>query len=125
MTISDGGRITAANGDKGTFGGHAKVSDSGQDVSGNQTYPDHGPAQPMTVKSLNVLVVVCSADRTEATVHGQATIDGSGSFFYRIRLKDGGEPGKGVDAYGILLANGYFSGDQTLEAGNVQITVHE
>lgn len=125
VTISDGGRITAANGDKATFGGNAKVSSSGEDVSGEQQYIDHGPVQPLNVHSISVLAVVCSADRTEATLFGQATIDGDGSHFYRIRVRDGGEPGRGVDQYGILLSTGYFSGDQTLEGGNVQITVHE
>jgi hypothetical protein len=57
----------------------------------------------------------------EASIYGQATIDGAGSFFYRIKVQDLGEPGFGHDTYWILLANGYTSGDQTLEDGNVQI----
>lgn len=124
VTISNGGQITANNGDKATFGGHALVSSSGEEVSGQQEYQDHGPVQPMNVHSINVLATACSVDRTEATIFGEATIDGSGSFDYRIRVKDAGEPGTN-DQYGILLSNGYFSGDQTLEGGNVQITVHE
>jgi hypothetical protein len=123
-TISDGGRIIAANGDKATFGGHAKVPESGT-PDGQQHYRDHGPAQEMTVKSINVLAVVCSADRKQAEIFGQATVDGSGSFDYRIQVNDNGEPGKGVDKYWIQLSNGYDSGQQTLRAGNVQITVHE
>ncbi|HEV8597658.1 MAG TPA: SBBP repeat-containing protein [Candidatus Dormibacteraeota bacterium] len=125
VTISNGARITTLSGDTATFGGNAKVSSSSEEVRGEQQYTDHGPVQPLRVHSINVLAVVCSADRTEATLFGQATIDGSGSHFYRIRVKDGGEPGVGVDMYGILLETGYFSGDQTLEGGNVQITVHE
>lgn len=78
VTIASGGRITAANEDKATFGGHAKLSAAGG-PGGQQTYQDHGPAQPMTVKSINVLAVVCSADRTQADIYGQATIDGAGS----------------------------------------------
>ena len=58
---------------------------------------------------------------TEASIYGHATIDGAGSFFYRISVKDLGEPGVGQDTYGILLGNGYASGEQTLEGGNVQI----
>jgi hypothetical protein len=34
--------------------------------------------------SLNVLAVTCSEDRKQATVFGQARIDGEGSHFYRI-----------------------------------------
>jgi hypothetical protein len=119
IIISDGGRITALNGDTATFGGNARASAMGQ-TSGQQVYQDHGPVQPQTVKSLNVLAVVCEGS-TQASIYGQATIDGSGSFFYRINVRDVAEPGAGVDTYWILLQNGYTSGQQTLEGGNVQI----
>jgi hypothetical protein len=123
VTISEGGGIVAANGDRATFGGNAKVLSPTQ-VNGPQEYQDHGPAQPANVHG-NVLAVTCSADRTAADIFGQATVDGAGSFDYRIRVFDGGEPGRGIDEYGILVANGYASGDQTLTNGNVQIQVHE
>jgi len=117
--IADGGLITALNGDKATFGGNARSSATGQ-TSGQQTYQDQGPAQPLTVKSLSVLAIVCEGT-TQASIFGQATINGAGSFFYRINVKDVGEPGVGRDTYWILLQNGYNSGQQTLEGGNVQI----
>jgi hypothetical protein len=74
----------------------------------------------MNVHSINVLAVVCTELPLQASIYGTATIDGSGSFFYRIQVTDLGEPGTS-DVYGILLSNGYFSGDQTLEGGNIQI----
>jgi len=116
IKINDGGRITALNGDKATFGGNARSSATGQ-TSGQQVYQDQGPAQPLTVNALSVLAIVCEGT-TQASIYGQATINGSGSFFYRI---DVGEPGVGRDTYSILLQNGYSSGQQTLEGGNVQI----
>jgi len=116
IKISNGGRITALNGDKATFAGNARSSATGQ-TSGQQTYQDQGPAQPLTVNALSVLAIVCEGT-TQASIYGQATINGSGSFFYRI---DVGEPGVGRDTYWILLQNGYNSGQQTLEGGNVQI----
>jgi hypothetical protein len=119
IRISDGGRITALNGDTATFGGNARASATGQ-ASGEQVYQDHGPAQPLTVKSLTVLVLVCEAPR-QASIYGQASINGSGSSFYRINVQDLAEPGTGSDTYSILLQNGYTSGQQTLEGGNVQI----
>jgi hypothetical protein len=119
IKISDGGRITALNGDTATFGGNARSSATGQ-TSGQQTYQDHGPAQPLTAKALSVLAIVCEGTM-QASIYGQATINGSGSFFYRINLKDAAEPGVGSDTYWILLQNGYTSGQQTLEGGNVQI----
>jgi hypothetical protein len=110
---------TLLNGDKASFGGNAAVSTTGE-VKGEEEYQDHGPETPMNVHSINVLAVVCTPTNLEASIYGQATIDGAGSFFYRIQVTDNGEPGTS-DIYGILLSNGYFSGDQTLEGGNVQI----
>ena len=117
VTISNGGWIIAANGDRSSFGGNAKVAKDGQ-VQGEQLYQDHGPAQTLTVKSTRVLAVTCSG--TEATIYGTATIDGAGQFFFRIQVSDVSQNGKG-DRYGILLSNGYYSGDQPLRGGNITI----
>lgn len=119
VTITNGGRITATNGDRATFGGNAKVSAAGS-PKGQEEYTDHGPAQRLKVKSTSILAVTCSQDRREATIFGRATINGSGSHLFRIRVTDNGEPGRN-DIYGILLSTGYFSGDKRLEGGNVQI----
>jgi hypothetical protein len=120
VTITNGGWIIAQNGDKASFGGNAKVTADGQ-VSGQEQYQDHGPAQPLTVHSLNVLAVTCSTDRKQASIYGQARIDGEGSHFYRIQVTDLAEPGTGKDTYGILLETGYYSGEKVLQGGNVQI----
>jgi hypothetical protein len=122
---TNAGKITAANTDTATFSGHAKVAVSGQDVSGQQHYHDHGHVQRLKVRSINVRAVVCSVDHSEATIFGEATIDAAGSVDYRIDVKDLGEPGKDVEFYGIVLSNGYASGAQVLEAGNVRITGRE
>jgi Bacterial Ig-like domain (group 1) len=119
VKITNGGWIVALNGDRASFGGNAKVDLDGN-VSGQEQYTDHGPADPLKVHSLNVLAVVCSADRRQASVYGQARIDGTGSHYYRIQVVDLGEPGTS-DRYGILLDTGYYSGDQQLQGGNVQI----
>jgi hypothetical protein len=49
-----------------------------------------------------------------------ATIDGAGDFVFRIDVTDMGEPGKD-DTYGITMSDGYTSGQQRLQGGNVQI----
>jgi len=116
--VTGGGRITAANGDKATFGGNASVSISGT-PSGNQEYQDHGPAADLNVHSTAVLAVVCSGNT--ASVFGTATIDGSGSFTYRIDLADITEPGADADKYRIRLSTGYDSGERTLIGGNIQL----
>ena len=114
--VTYGGRITAANGDKATFGGNAKADG----LKGQEEYQDHGPAADLNVHSINVQSVVCSRDGTQASIFGTATINGGGSFDYRIDLKDLGEPGSS-DTYRIRLSNGYDSGVQVLEGGNVQL----
>ena len=113
--VSYGGRIMAANGDKATFGGNAQVPPKGQ-----EQYQDHGPAADLNIHSINVQAVTCSSDGTQASIFGQATINGAGTFDYRIDLEDLGEPGTS-DTYRIRLSNGYDSGEQVLESGNVQI----
>jgi hypothetical protein len=121
VKITNGGWIIAANGDRASFGGNARTDGEGS-ASGNEEYQDHGPATPMNVKG-NVLAVVCETvpPTNSATIYGEATIDGAGSFIYRLRVEDNGDGGKGVDKYWITLDNGYTSGNQTLQGGNVQI----
>jgi hypothetical protein len=119
IKITNGGWIIASNGDKSSFGGNAKADADGN-VSGNEEYQDHGPAQPMNLHG-NVLVIVCDPNETRATIYGEATIDGAGTFLYRLIVEDNGEPGNGVDKYWILVSNGYDSGNQILKGGNVQI----
>jgi len=120
VKISDGGWIIAQNTDTATFGGNAKVSLSGVST-GQQEYQDHGPLQPLNVKTIDVQAVVCSNDGTQASLFGHAAVNGTGSHEYRIDLTDNGEPGTN-DMYGILLPDvPYASGTQKLGGGNVQI----
>jgi Bacterial Ig-like domain (group 1) len=115
--VTNGGRITASNGDKATFGGNAKADG----LSGEEEYQDHGPAQDMNVHSIDITAVVCNAAGTSASIFGTATVDGGGSFDFRIDVADNGEPGRN-DTYRIRLSNGYDCGVQKLSAGgNVQI----
>jgi hypothetical protein len=113
--VTYGGRITATNGDKATFGGNAKADG----LKGQEEYQDHGPAADLNVHSIDVRSVVCRSDGTRASIFGKATINGSGSYDYRIDLNDLGEPGSS-DTYRIRLSNGYDSGAKVLAGGNVQ-----
>jgi hypothetical protein len=126
ITMNDGGWIVAANGDKGTFGGNAKVDANSQIERGSQEYTDHGPATPVHVKSTQILAVVCEGNN-RATVWGTATVTSdavqyaSGTFPFRVSVMDSGEPGR-ADTYDILVGNGYYSGeDRPLQGGNIQI----
>ena len=121
VKITNGGWIIAANTDRASFGGNAKVDADGN-VSGQEEYQDHGPVQPMNAHG-NVLVVTCSPNQTQATIFGNATVDGTGSYLYRIDVKDLAEPGVGLDTYRFRLEppSTYDSGEQLLRGGNVQI----
>ena len=115
--VTYGGTITLANGDQATFGGNAKADG----LKGQEEYQDHGPANDMNVHSIDVEAVVCNAAGTAASIFGTATIDGGGTYVYRIDVADNGEPGAGSDTYRIQLSNGYDSGVRTLDGGNIQI----
>ena len=66
--------------------------------------------------------LVSGKDVTFVGPAGEATIDGSGSFLYRIDVKDVNEPGKGFDTYRIRIpSKPYDSGEHVLEGGNIQI----
>jgi hypothetical protein len=120
VTINVGGSIIAVNGDVASFSGNAKVSADGLSVQGHEHYRDQGPVQPRDVDSIALLAATCSNDLTTATIFGTATIDGSGTFVFRIDVIDNGEPGTN-DFYGIIMSDGYASGQQQLRSGNVQI----
>jgi Mg-chelatase subunit ChlD len=115
--VTYGGRITATNGDKATFGGNAKADG----LKGEEEYQDHGPATDINVHSINVQAVTCNAAGTSASIFGTATINGAGTFDYRIDVVDNDEPGAGSDTYRIRLSSGYDSGVHTLAGGNIQL----
>lgn len=114
--VTNGGRFTATNGDKATFGGNAKADG----LQGQEEYQDHGPATDINVHSIEILAVTCNASGTAASIFGTATVDGAGSFDFRIDVADNGEPGR-TDTYRIRLSNGYDSGTHTFSGGNIQI----
>jgi hypothetical protein len=119
VKVTEGGWIIARNGDRANFGGNAKVLAGGA-LQGQEEYQDQGPAANMNVHSTKILAMTCTKDFVNATIWGEATINGSGTWIFRIDVSDMGEPGTN-DTYGILLSNGYDSGQQKLQGGNVQI----
>jgi Big-like domain-containing protein len=118
IKITNGGWIIANNGDRASFGGNAKADTAGN-VTGNEEYQDHGPAEPFNLHG-NVLVIVCNPDGKSGTIFGDATIDGMGSHMYRIDVTDNAEPGRGADHYRMRVET-YDSGDQVLKGGNIQV----
>jgi hypothetical protein len=119
ITITNGGWIIANNGDRANFGGNAKA-DEDSNVSGQEQYQDHGPVDPFTLHGQPTVIVCDASDSTRATIFGDATIDGSGPYTFRIDVQDLAEPGRGMDKYRMQVGT-YDSGDQVLQGGNVQI----
>ena len=109
------GRIKAANGDRATF---SIDVESGTPSSGTVRYRDRGPAVPFRLKSTGITQIVVSADRTQATVLGNAMINGAGSVDFRVDVTDlhGAR-----DTFRIQLSNGYDSGEQRIRKGDVEI----
>jgi hypothetical protein len=99
--------------------GSTPVSSPGT-AQGEQEYQHHGPARSRKVHSIELTATTCSDDLTTAANFGTATIDGSGTFVFRIDVIDQSEPGTS-DAYEIMLSDGYASGQQQLQEANVQI----
>jgi hypothetical protein len=119
-TVITGGNVTAANGDKAEFSGNVATSATGS-PAGHQKYQYHGSQGVTQIRDVRVLGILCDPDGAHATVFGKASVDGAGSFFFRIDAGDGGTPGPGHDTYRILVGNGYDSGVRTIEGGNVQV----
>ena len=108
-------RATAANGDKATFDVDVK---STTPPKGKLRYRDRGPAEKFKLKSTEITQIVVSADGTQATVLGNAKINGAGSVDFRVDVKDlhGAR-----DTFRIQLSNGYDSGEQSIRKGDVEI----
>jgi hypothetical protein len=74
----------------------------------------------MNVNSISILAVACNTNLTLADIYGKASIDGAGSFAFRIEVQDLSSLGL-ADTYWIILSNGYDSGSHALGGGSVQI----
>jgi hypothetical protein len=124
IKLNTGGWILTLLGDKGTFGGNARIEADGAITRGQFEYHDHNSLLPINFHSINVLVIVCDADGERADIYGTGDVNGVGPVDYRIRVRDGGEPGStpGPDTYQIITA-AYTSGpeDNPLRGGNIQI----
>ena len=101
INISNGGSIVTASGSRGTFGGNAKAELDGT-TKGEEEYQDHSSLFPINFHSIEILAVVCRGD-TEADIFGTGEVNGVGPQNFRIRVRDGGEPGTGVDTYQIIV----------------------
>jgi len=116
IDITNGGWMTANNGDKVIFGGNVHT-DQAAAPSGQEQFTDK-PAN-LDVHSIDILAVTCSANQELADIYGTATINGSGSNLFRIEVTDP-DSTNGADMYWIILDTGYNSGSHPIH-GNVEM----
>jgi hypothetical protein len=100
VDITNGGWIIANNGDKASFGGNAS-SDAAGNPTGQEQYTD-SPAN-VDFHSSSVLAIVCDSTMERAEIFGQGTVNGSGTYNYRIDLTDPDSTNTS-DTYGILMS---------------------
>jgi hypothetical protein len=120
--VTNTGSIVTDSGYTAKFDGNAILA--GQAVRGEESYEvkPKGSAEPIKLKSTELLATTCTLNATpqRATIWGKATIKGSGEVSFRIDVTDGGVRGTN-DTYGITTSDGYSSGQQPLETGDVRI----
>lgn len=110
--FTGGGVIPRPGGATANFG----FNFSGPSPSGNFNYQDKAPPG-RHVKSLTVDAYVQTGSTGE--IFGTATVNGGGSFVFRLDVKDNGEPGKN-DTFRLRMSDGYDTGLKTLKSGNLQ-----
>jgi hypothetical protein len=115
VKITNGGWITADDGNKSNFGGNAQAATNGS-LSGQEQFRDQGANVDM--HSINVTTVTCPSP-TQAQIFGTATINGSGTFNYTITVQDGASTNQ-PDMYGIKVGS-YSSGEHSLGGGQIDI----
>jgi hypothetical protein len=110
--VTGGGQVTGDAGDKIAFGFKATGGSDGH--AGNCNLVD--PARKTKLRCVSVTSM--NVNGSEATLFGQATVNGE-STAYRIHVEDLGEP-SGSDSFTIHTASGYEAGG-TLKSGNIQL----
>ena len=118
---SGGGRIVAANGDSATFGG----SSATDRLASNQVYIDHGPATAFQFHSITQAAMVCNLDARRADITGTGEVRtqlGAPQIVgYHIEVFAPTSNKNLPDFYRITLSNGYDSGEQPVERGNINL----
>ena len=123
-SVTNNGSITTDDGDSAKFDGNAKFDAKKSQIKGDESYEvkKKNSVEPIKIKSKDLLTTTCSLDSSPqtATVWGTATIKGSGEISFRIDVTDAGKKGTN-DTYRIATSDGYDSGVQPLEKGDIKI----
>jgi hypothetical protein len=119
--VTGGGNI----GDSRSFGFDAQP-DSNNAFKGNLNYKDK--TNNIDLKSTSLTFVSILSDNEHATFSGEATVNGTSGYTFRVDMEDNGEPGNGVDRLRIRLSgpgsydsNAFAANGGLLTAGNIQV----
>jgi hypothetical protein len=110
------GTITAGDGDRSSF----TILAASAPAQGALRYRDAGPNNARLVRSTKVTNLTCTPDSGGATIAGRATVNGARSVTYRVEVELGSSAAA-PSSYRIVLSDGYDSGVQQLEHGNLGI----
>lgn len=119
------GRDTCAGPDKVTGGGYVADATGKKNFAiagmpgsswGHFLYVNHATGDKMKATSL-----ATTFDGTFMVVSGMATVNGSGSHAFTVRVRDNGEPGRGADQFQLTSSHGAMNFPMgTLGGGNIQ-----
>jgi hypothetical protein len=122
--VSDGGQILTAAGSPATFGGSASSTRGVQ--LGHQVYIDRGPVTGFRFRSITMTAMLCNADARRAEMYGTGEVTTqlglSQPVEYRIAVLGVRSTSQVPDTYRITLSNGYDSGEQPVEHGQIEVS---
>ena len=111
--FTGGGKILLAGGASANFGFNGFGLPA---VQGNLNYQDKGtPGRKVASLTFDAYVQTGSS----AEIFGTASVNGAGSFVFRLDVADNGEPGS-TDTFRLRMSDGYDTGPKTLSGGNLQ-----
>jgi hypothetical protein len=121
--ITGGGFIIGDSGQFINFGAHGGCK-HGQ-FWGHVNVLDHSTNPPGHLKSTSItgyLFDPAFPNARDICGTGVVTVNG-GSFdvTFRVRMEDNGEPGTGVDRFGVRLSTGYLQTTRIISGGNIQL----
>jgi hypothetical protein len=121
--ITGGGFIFGDSGQFINFGAHGGCK-NGQ-FWGHVNVLDHSTNPPGHLRSTSItgyLFDPAFPKARDICGTGVLTVDGGTSdVTFRVRMEDNGEPGVGVDKFGVRLSNGYDQATRIISGGNIQL----
>ena len=115
--ITGGGWIDAGGG-RANFGFNAGFRAGSTTPEVNFNYIDHAG---LKVKATSITRYERGATSTSRVFEGEAEVNGTPGYTYRVEVADNGEPGRRTDRLKISLSYNNYSADGTLEGGNIQL----